>query len=572
MQTQSKKSANGSKNLQALVLILLLGIISFTTFKLTRQKEKISKTVIVNEKLNPGLKIPFAEISNDSDNNSNEIKHDNKVYSTKNSFHPEDQKSKYHIIPPVAELTQQPFTQQVKTNRGAFIKYKSGTQIIIPPGAFVDKKGKQVTGDVDIAYKEYRNAYDFFISGIPMNYDSGGKTFQFESAGMMELTACLNNEAVYINPKKKIRVNLASDTRETDYNLYFFDPQKGNWVNKGKDAARVILDTVQNSDANAVAEIRPRMYAFVPLNRNNFTLYCSECTPPKRLTLFSKIKKTGEFIFRFKAKTFSAYPEFKSFRSSGWMYKDKDAIAVYEKLFRKKYSKNNLASVSDYWNGVSLTHEPGSDDFTFSFYSDSDLLTIPVYAVQGNKKITSDSSPDRLVKRTEAKYEKYKAAVDKINKSEILRYERYRQDSTSFVSQGGIIYNPVVSKQLVRSFEVDGFGIWNCDRIIDQKNAVTMKVKFVDPENKELPLDNVYLVDSRINSIITYYPEGFNGFRFNPGAQNIIWAILPDNRLAYVEPSDFETIKKGDKEHTFKMKVLVNAVEGMKEIRKTFRI
>jgi hypothetical protein len=254
------------------------------------------------------------------------------------------------------------------------------------------------------------------------------------------------------------------------------------------------------------------------------------------------------------------------------MYKDKDAAEVYEKLFREKYVKNHLASVEDYWNGILLAHETGSDEFLFTFYGDDDMLTIPVYAVQGNKKITSETGQPALFKRTENKYDAYKKGYDKLVAGEAMRYQRYQADSASFVASDGKMPDPEVTSQVVRSFEVDGFGIWNCDRFVEIKNAITMKVKFVDPENKELELNHVYLVDKRMNSLITYYNTSFNNFRINPGVQNVIWAILPDNRLAYVEPYDLETIEKNEKEHTFKMKVAVNAVEGMKEVRKVFRI
>ena len=102
--------------------------------------------------------------------------------------------------------------------------------IQIPPRAFVDKDGK-VEGNVEINFREYTTSRIFSSVGSRWIITTAILA-QLESAGMMELVASKDNVPLYVNPKNKINVMLASVKNSNDYNLYYFDRKKNEWVYK----------------------------------------------------------------------------------------------------------------------------------------------------------------------------------------------------------------------------------------------------------------------------------------------------------------------------------------------------
>ncbi|MEO5645034.1 MAG: hypothetical protein ABIQ40_11105 [Bacteroidia bacterium] len=113
--------------------------------------------------------------------------------------------------------------------KGAAIEYPSGTKIIIPENAFVDKNGNQLKGAVTIDYREYRDQVDIMVSGIPMDYDSGSVNGHFISAGMFEMNASVDGNEVFLAPGKKVEMKFAVVDTASDFNFYKLDEQKG-WV------------------------------------------------------------------------------------------------------------------------------------------------------------------------------------------------------------------------------------------------------------------------------------------------------------------------------------------------------
>lgn len=76
---------------------------------------------------------------------------------------------------------------EVESGKADILQMPTGTRVLIPACPFVDKDGKEITGKVQIRFREFRDPVDFAISGIPMTYDSAGQQYIFESAGMFEI-------------------------------------------------------------------------------------------------------------------------------------------------------------------------------------------------------------------------------------------------------------------------------------------------------------------------------------------------------------------------------------------------
>jgi hypothetical protein len=98
------------------------------------------------------------------------------------------------------------------------IKLKSGSVIHIEPNSFVDEKGNQIQGEVQIEWNEYHSLGDVISSNITMEYDSLGNTYNLVTGGMFSISGSQNEKPIFvaINQKKEM-------------NFYSLDTVKNNW-------------------------------------------------------------------------------------------------------------------------------------------------------------------------------------------------------------------------------------------------------------------------------------------------------------------------------------------------------
>jgi hypothetical protein len=71
----------------------------------------------------------------------------------------------------------------------------------------LDDQGKVITGKVIVRFKEFSDALDQYLTGVPMTYDSAGKKFQFVSSAMCEIKAEKDGLPVHVNPAHKTEVS-----------------------------------------------------------------------------------------------------------------------------------------------------------------------------------------------------------------------------------------------------------------------------------------------------------------------------------------------------------------------------
>jgi hypothetical protein len=117
----------------------------------------------------------------------------------------------------------------VNTAKSDTIELAEGTQIVIPPGIFVDKDGKTVKGDVQIHYRAFYTPGEIIASGISMVYDTADASHIFSSAGMFEITGTQNGKPVSIAPGKSIDMAFASSRNDAKYSFYEMDTTKAQW-------------------------------------------------------------------------------------------------------------------------------------------------------------------------------------------------------------------------------------------------------------------------------------------------------------------------------------------------------
>ena len=114
------------------------------------------------------------------------------------------------------------------------IRVSSGTLLLIPAYAFVDRDGQVVEGKIDLTYEEFHDRAEVFLSGIPMKYDQNGKELPMETYGMFRVLAKNKQGQLDIAPGKSIEVEFISNSSDSNVNFYHLDPRYGRWVELGK--------------------------------------------------------------------------------------------------------------------------------------------------------------------------------------------------------------------------------------------------------------------------------------------------------------------------------------------------
>jgi hypothetical protein len=138
--------------------------------------------------------------------------------------------------PPLPELDIPYQKFEIDPSQPNVLFSKMGAKINIPSDAFLDKDGNVIKGKVEVSFREFYNPLDFYLAGIPMNYNDNGVDKVLESGGMVELTAKSNKNELFVNPSSKIKVDMKSWTKSKDFNLYDLDKTTGKWIEKGKDS------------------------------------------------------------------------------------------------------------------------------------------------------------------------------------------------------------------------------------------------------------------------------------------------------------------------------------------------
>jgi len=174
-------------------------------------------------------------------------------------------------------------------------------------------------------------------------------------------------------------------------------------------------------------------------------------------------------------------------------------------------SANEIAS-SD-WDYVDLiSNGRGIDDFSLQLVNDDNIKEVKV------KPVVSREERSRIEK-------KYAAAIAEEEKErvQVVQNTQRRLDNMS---------------NFQRNLSVNGFGIYNCDRVIQYKQPLALKPKFIldGAELKSLP---IYYLLSNDNSAVSQYYSTFNidQFRYN----RLIF-ILADGNVAYVTNQQLENL------------------------------
>lgn len=211
------------------------------------------------------------------------------------------------------------------------------------------------------------------------------------------------------------------------------------------------------------------------------------------------------------------------------------------------------------WTDVEVTKGPGRGLYSIKFSNAVKTVSYPVRPVFEGKDY------ERALKVFDKKNKEYQQQKSERLANEKIKKEKYLQDSITDIAQQEendrierlnaliAIRNKEIERKsilteklnrkigennqltrLLRSFRIDGFGIWNCDQllIIDHLPVVA---SFTDKTGNPIQLTNIAVLYKSLNGIIRYNDNNLGVLR---DTENMIIGVY-NGRFAYISYSDF---------------------------------
>ena len=417
------------------------------------------------------------------------------------------------ILPPLEKST--PFIyKSFDAEKGAVFHQPTGTHIVIPANALVDENGGKVKGKVTLKFREFQNAREIFLSGIPMQFGEDRSDY-FSSAGMMELRVSQNNKPLKLTSDKSVAVELASAINPTnDYKLFKLEDDK-NWNNG------TTFETVKNTRRdNALAALPAR---------------------PSRP--IDPLADTTDFIFEL-ISDYKRMPHLNIWKNIKWKFRSSKDELEPQQALRIGWDKIKIEPLNDGENSFKL-------DFSMSKADYNGKIITVTYSMIASPELTGKELA-RATKKFEKEMENYTVEFAKIDEEE----DRLLLESS-----------------ILNSFKINDFGIFNIDCIKDTTILAKVNLQF-DFEKELNPKINkviLYLILDKERSVFK-----FNAFDWDEipiiDTKCALVAVLPNGKVAYVSMEDFrKTIDfaKLTNGQSFYFKTVKKEYEDMASIFKT---
>jgi len=454
------------------------------------------------------------------------------------------------VNPPMEDIQIPASQAAVAAVAGDTLTFNSGSRLIIPPRAFVDQDGRPVEGAVDIQFKEMHDFVDFFISGIPMHYDSNGIKYQLESAGMIELLGFKDGRRVQLAPGKEMAIELVSrvqmpriNTAPPKYNIYRLDTEDRQWVYAGLDRIQLIAEE-NPSDQTFFDQLKSNFQAVINQIEQNHrqninALEAAYSLPEKPVEPTERRKDTPtielDFLDDFQEVEFyeDAQEKLEKIRQSFdgviWQLAP-NSSPVAPAQFEKIWQSASIQAVNE-------------QEFEITLRSENENLTLRVVPVLGTSGY--QQALDKYRQQMEAydralqqRAQALKNRVDSLNRAKeaLIAKEQQQFESTveKMVKEGRIDPDQTGTFKVINRFTVGQFGIWNCDRPIAPGDK-TVPIKLIDQNGKKITGKTAFVASKKHNTVFQYLATNNTPISFMDDSELLIWVVSEDNKLAMLK-------------------------------------
>jgi hypothetical protein len=455
----------------------------------------------------------------------------------------------------------------INAETGGVLETPIGTRILIPGNAFLNKDGTLVKGEVKIAFREFHDVPSIFAAGIPMDYDSAGVNYQFESAGMFEIYASQNDVQLKVNPEALINVELSSSQAGNYFNIYK-QKEDGTWDFIQKDTAGVkglaITDSVSKRD--------------VKLAKKDFEKVNKEFADVLKEEGVLVPQEANDNLYSMKlAYKPSEFPELASFKN-----------VIFEITENNEEFEPEMANID--WDNIKLeTTKNGYNMILTNGKKKTNLEVEPVFA---NAEINAANATfEEMFASYDVKLEG-KLTELKLERDSLFR--KYKGVENSYKLNEKRLSNISINAEamsslankVTRVFTLSSFGMWNSDCPAKLPKGSMLNPMFV---NSEKPTDTlwfakIYIAEYDKNALFTLSGNWGNKnlgtkakpemeflslpMSFNPESKTVIWAVTADAQLAVLKPENFDKIKNNGEYDVIPLEIIKVRAQSIADVKK----
>jgi hypothetical protein len=411
------------------------------------------------------------------------------------------------INPPIPGAETKFTAFELDAEKGGEFKYATGTTITVPANALTDQEGKPIKGKVTLQYREFHDALDVLLSGIPMEYDSAKVKKNFQTAGMYEINAHQNNKTLQIAKDQKIKIKMASWQPESDYNFYQLDTARKNWAYQSTSKPEINLEK---------ATLK----------------YALEAKKPAALSdmLILNYGQALDIAFNF----------------------DWKQVNANETAFRAKLDQYQL----QYWNGIRADSEI---NFQGNKYPAFDMVWKMMEQKNIPQWVKKEEVHWRNVNITPLGAEIYQLTInhskDKIFTLKVKPLMRiagllkfppnYWKTQYAQAMEQLRIEEEKIAKvaDVFRLVEVSQFGIYNYDRYLKdrEEDVVVVAADFKMEKAKDTP-NMVYYINNADRAVMKYTPSQWEKVALVPDSTVRIFAVMSDYSIAVYDKGKYQKI------------------------------
>lgn len=400
------------------------------------------------------------------------------------------------IKPPFAEHDIEYEIFKVDCSKDEIITTKSGTVFNLPKNSLTDADGNEITGIAEIHYRELRNPVDFFLSGIPMDYDSAGTTYTFESAGMLDIKAFKNDDPLLLAENKTIDFQFNSTTEDDGFNFYSLNEESGVWTNENQNVEVAKTDEKNKSQ----------------IDNNQIEI----STTALENELIEPIKENKVKYSLNLAVNKEEYPELEKYK--GTIFEINEVNEKFDPIIYKIQ-----------WEEAALSDSKIKDNYTLKLTREDSSIYLTVYPV--------------------VKDEFYEEAMNQYReeKSTYAAMANNQDDFDAYTSYNKMNAKNETASAAVREFTIAGFGIYNCDTPRMQPQILAKK-QVVNREDHPINILSYYVANPKNNSVVSMYKGAKNSkVKYYKKGTSIVWFVDENGMISIINPEQFANIK--DLEH-----------------------
>lgn len=464
-----------------------------------------------------------------------------------------------------------------------------GVRVRIGANAIVDAQGRPVDGEVEISYRSFHEPYEIIASGIPMHVSTAAGIGHFETAGMYELYATANNERLALAPGARINLERPEEQPLAEgFVGWELDPATGAWVPRGSlQAVPVASSAARSPVTEATALYWSRLRGLEQEKRPDTTRFdarrnsgrychltaCDTAAPSgswlRKRDRFNRYPKAPRisvlghkgmydpdrvvFVVSIDRENDKQFPDWRRLpHNAVWQYDGPEPRAVFKRLYGRRHL----------FQDVHLDMQPGRNEGTLWLKENGEWLQLPVSAKWNRATPLKAARWDRAMNLYAQALNKRRERFDRDVARRANRYQREHADMPLTAWKHA---RPAMSEQeramelaawrdyaatrkpmdwndamnnfaTVRtSFGLDGFGVYNIDRILKMPEQQQVLASTVLPDGQPFPWVNAFAVLSNENSVVTYWGNGHgtgDNLLVAPGRMKSLFLVDAEGRVA----------------------------------------